>query len=109
MMEAKRNGRPTMAGIWKTYRLRITGTLSLLTVERMLGVAVPFVLGVAINDLIAGGFRGVWWLVGLEVGVLIIGTVRRLYDTRVYAGIYTDIADNAAQRTDISVSRPLPA
>lgn len=105
MVEAKRNGRPTLAGIWKTYRLKITGTLSLLTAERMLGVAVPFVLGVAINDLIAGSFRGVWWLAGLEVVVLIIGTLRRLYDTRVYAGIYTDIADSAAQRTDIGVSR----
>ncbi|MGI9271581.1 MAG: ABC transporter six-transmembrane domain-containing protein [Woeseiaceae bacterium] len=105
MMEVKRNGRPTLAGIWKTYRLKITGTLSLLTAERMLGVAVPFVLGLAINDLIAGSFRGVWWLVGLEIAVLFIGTVRRLYDTRVYAGIYTDIADSAAQRTDISVSR----
>ena len=77
----------------------------MLTVERMLGVAVPFVLGVAINDLIAGSFRGVWWLVGLELVALTIGTLRRLYDTRVYAGIYTDIADKTAQRTDISVGR----
>lgn len=105
MMEARSNGRPTLAGIWETYRLRIAGTLSMLTVERMLGVAVPFVLGVAINDLIAGSFRGVWWLAGLELVALLIGTVRRLYDTRVYAGIYTDIADRTAQRTDISVGR----
>lgn len=105
MIEAKRNGRPTLAGIWKTYRLRITGTLSLLTFERILAVSLPFVLGVAINDLIAGSYRGIWWLIVLELGVLLIGTARRLYDTRVYAGIYTDVADDAAQRTDISVSR----
>jgi ABC-type multidrug transport system fused ATPase/permease subunit len=105
MIVANRNGRPTMAGIWKTYRRKITGTLSLLTVERMLGVAVPFVLGVAINDLIDGSLRGIWWLVALELSALSIGTVRRLYDTRVYAGIYTDIADYTSQRLDISVSR----
>lgn len=105
MITAKRNGRPTLAGIWRTYRLRISGTMGLLTIERLLGVAVPFVLGVAINDLIAGSFRGVWILVGLEVTVLLIGTGRRLYDTRVYAGIYTDVADNTAQRLDIGVSR----
>ena len=105
MIVAIRNGRPTIAGIWKTYRLKITGTMSLLTVERMLGVAVPFVLGVAINDLIDGNLRGIWWLVALESLAVSIGTVRRLYDTRVYAGIYTDIADNTAQRDDISVSR----
>ncbi|MEO1244838.1 MAG: ABC transporter six-transmembrane domain-containing protein [Pseudomonadota bacterium] len=105
MMEPRRNGRPTLVGIWGTYRLKIAGTLSLLAVERMLGVAVPFVLGVAINDLIAGSFRGVWWLIGLESVALLIGTARRLYDSRVYAGIYTDVADNTAQRTDLSVSR----
>ena len=105
MTEAKRNGRPTLAGIWETYRLKIAGTMSLLTVERMLGVAVPFVLGLAINDLIAGQMRGVWMLVGLEVAAIIIGTLRRLYDTRVYAGIYTDIADRTAQNADIDVSR----
>ncbi len=105
MTEAKRNGRPTLAGIWKTYRMKISGTMSLLFVERLLGVAVPFVLGVAINDLIDGSFRGIWWLVGLEVAALTIGTIRRLYDTRVYAGIYTDIAGETAQKTHLSVSR----
>ena len=105
MIVANRNGRPTIAGIWKTYRLKITGTMCLLAVERMLGVAVPFVLGVAINDLIDDNLRGLWWLVALELFALSIGTVRRLYDTRVYAVIYTDIADNTAQRLDISVSR----
>jgi len=105
MIVTNRNGRPTIAGIWKTYRLKITGTMSLLAVERMLGVAVPFVLGVAINDLIDGNLRGIWWLVALELSALIFETVRRLYDTRVYAGIYTDVADNTAQRLDISVSR----
>jgi ABC-type multidrug transport system fused ATPase/permease subunit len=105
MIVAIRNGRPTIAGIWKTYRLKITGTMSLLAVERMLGVAVPFVLGVAINDLIDGNLRGIWWLVALQLSALIIETIRRLYDTRVYAGIYTDVADNTAQQLDISVSR----
>lgn len=104
-MEAKQNSSPTVAGIWRTYRLKITGTMSLLLAERLAGVAVPFVLGVAINDLIAGSLRGIWWLVGLEAGVLLVGTGRRLYDTRVYAGIYTNIADHTAQKTGIGVSR----
>ena len=33
MMEAKRNGRPTLVGIWQTYRLRIAGTLSMLPAD----------------------------------------------------------------------------
>lgn len=100
-----RTGKPTVAGIWKTYRLQISSTLGLMTLERLLAVAVPFVLGVAINDLIDGHLRGIWWLVGLEVTRLIIGVGRRLYDTRLYAGIYTDIADKTAQRSESPVSR----
>jgi hypothetical protein len=102
---AKRNGSPTVSGIWQTYRSKIAGTLSLMTFERLLAVAVPFVLGVAINDLIAGSLRGIWWLIGLEAVRLVIGVGRRLYDTRVYAGIYTDIADRTARRTETSVGR----
>ena len=99
------NGSPTMIGIWLTYKARILATMSLLTMERLCAVAVPFVLGIAINDLIAGSYRGVWMLAGLEVAVLGIGTFRRLYDTRVYAGIYTDIADRVAKKTTTPVTR----
>lgn len=99
------SGAPTMAGIWTTYRRKIMATMSLLTAERLCAVAVPFVLGVAINDLIDGSYRGIWLLAGLEIFILVIGTGRRLYDTRVYAGIYTDIADRVAKRTATSVTK----
>jgi len=102
---AKRSGSPTVAGIWQTYRLKITGTISLMTTERLLAVAVPFVLGVAINDLIAGSYRGIWWLIGLEAIRLVIGVSRRLYDTRVYAEIYTDVADSTSRKTETTVGR----
>ncbi len=104
-MRMRRSDRPTLAGIWNRYRIKITGTLSLLALERLMGVAVPFVLGVAINDLIDGSLRGVWWLVGLELSTLAIGTVRRLYDSRVYARVYSDVAETTARRADLSVSR----
>lgn len=104
-MRTGSNGRPTLAGIWTTYRVKIAATLSLMTIERLLGVAVPFVLGVAINDLVDGSLRGVWWLVGLEISALAIGTARRLFDSRVYARVYSDVADETARRTDLCVSR----
>ena len=104
-MRMRRSDRPTLAGIWNRYRMKISGTLSLLALERLMGVAVPFVLGVAINDLIDGSLRGVWWLMGLELSTLAIGTVRRLYDSRVYARVYSDVAETTARRADLSVSR----
>ena len=40
------NGSPTLTGIWLTYRAKILATMSLLSIERLCAVAVPFVLGV---------------------------------------------------------------
>ena len=99
------NGSPTVSGIWKTYRAKISGTFGLLAAEHLHYVAMPFVLGVAINDLVEGEYRGIWWLIGLSLTALSVGVIRRLYDTRVYAGIYTDVADQTAQKTHRSVSQ----
>lgn len=103
--KAKLNGSPTLTGIWLTYRRKIAATMSMLTLERLCAVAVPFVLGIAINDVIDGSYRGIWLLLALELTVLTVGTLRRLYDTRVYAGIYTDIADRTAQKIALPVTK----
>ena len=105
-MTAPRSGAsPTLTGIWLTYRLKIVTTMSMLTLERLCSIAVPFVLGIAINDVIAGSYRGVWLLAALELTVLTVGTLRRLYDTRVYAGIYTEIADGTAKQSTLAVTK----
>jgi len=95
----------TLTGIWLTYRAKILVTLGMLTLERLCGVAVPFVLGIAINDVIAGSYRGIWLLAGLELAVLTLGTLRRLYDTRVYAHIYGEIADRTARQSRLSIAK----
>ncbi|MEM7282214.1 MAG: ABC transporter six-transmembrane domain-containing protein, partial [Pseudomonadota bacterium] len=104
-MDQNEKGSPTLSGIWRTYRLKIIGTFSLISVERLLYVAYPFALGVAIDDLIEGSYFGVSWLLGLLLLGLIVGVGRRLYDTRVYTGIYNDIADATAGNVEISVAR----
>ena len=98
-------GSLTLAGIWRTYRARISVTMLMLFVERALGVALPFVLGLAINDLIEGSYRGAGILLALLLSIMVIGTLRRLYDTRVYAGIYTDIAASTAKRQELPVTK----
>ena len=103
--KTKLNGSPTLTGIWLTYRQKILATMSMLTLERLCDVAVPFVLGIAINDLIAGSYRGIWLLAALELAVLTIGTLRRLYDTRVYARMYTEIADRTAKTSTLPVTK----
>lgn len=94
----------TVGGIYRSHFGRINLTLALLTTERFIGVAFPFVLGLAINDLIDGSYRGVFVLAGLEFTEIVIGVIRRLYDTRVYAAIYTDVADQTARDTSKPVT-----
>ena len=53
----------------------------------------------------SGSFRGVIMLAGLELAVLGIGTARRRYDTRVYARIYTDVAETQATKTHLPVTK----
>ena len=95
----------TVGALYRQYLGKINLTLFLLTFERVIGVAFPFVLGVAINELIAGSYRGVILLAALEVSEITIGVIRRLYDTRVYARIYTEVANRTARKTDIPVSQ----
>lgn len=95
----------TVAGLYRQYFGKINLTLGLLSMERLIGVAFPFVLGVAINDLIDDSYRGIWWLIGLEFTEITIGVLRRLYDTRVYASIYTDVADRTSRMIDTPVSQ----
>lgn len=96
---------PTLSGIWRRYRLKIIGTFSLITFERLVYVAYPFALGVAIDDLIDDSYNGIIALSALLLFGLVIGVGRRLYDTRVYTGIYNDIADGTARNIELSVAR----
>jgi ABC-type multidrug transport system fused ATPase/permease subunit len=50
------------------------------------------VLGLAINDLLHESSFGLLLFVGQHVTHLLISSVRQMYDTRVYTGIYTDLA-----------------
>lgn len=54
----------------------------------------PFVIGLAINALTEQVWTGVYWFIGLEVLVVLVGVVRRMYDTRAYGGIYREMGQN---------------
>lgn len=57
----------------------------------------PLAIGSAIDGLLADSYHGVWWLIAVGLGVTISGSLRRLYDTRVYSGIYVDISTETAE------------
>ncbi|MGB1009805.1 MAG: ABC transporter six-transmembrane domain-containing protein [Thiolinea sp.] len=66
---------------------KVSLTFLLVVIESLLGILYPLFIGFAINDLIAGSYEGIFKLLGLGCLSLVIGSLRRLYDTRAYAKI----------------------
>lgn len=70
------------------FKWKISLTLALVVIESILGIFYPLLIGIAINDLLDNSYQGVYWLTLLGVSSLLIGSLRRLYDTRAYGSIY---------------------
>jgi ABC-type multidrug transport system fused ATPase/permease subunit len=75
----------------KEYRLKLFLTYSLFSLEMLGALLRPFFLGLAINDLIKGGYQGLIILSIIHLCWLIIGTIRHMYDTRTFTSIYTSM------------------
>lgn len=58
----------------------------------MTGILFPLLIGLAINDLLKEGYQGIVYLGGAGIAALVLGSLRRFYDTRIYSGIYSKIA-----------------
>lgn len=88
----------THGSIFKRFWPQISGTFALLTIENVLGVIEPLLLGIAINRMIENDFSGLIWLAALELTFIIIGIGRRMYDTRVYTRIYAQVGSDVVAR-----------
>jgi hypothetical protein len=82
---------PFVALLWTNWK-PVGITYALYNVENLLHLVQPFVLGLAINGLLAGRYEGLALLVGQHLCWLGIGTARKLYDTRTFTAIYTKLA-----------------
>ena len=82
----------TLKSIFSRFKAKIIGTFLLLLTETALVVATPFVFGMAIDGLIDGILYWPAVLAGVLTLLTLIGTLRRLYDTRTYTSIYRIIA-----------------
>lgn len=84
--------------VLRRYKFGIAATLILLAAENLLNVLEPYILGKAIDGLIAGSHRGLFIFISLAGLALSIGTARRLYDTRLYGRIYRETAAETVDR-----------
>jgi ABC-type multidrug transport system fused ATPase/permease subunit len=74
------------------FKWRVSLTFLLVIAEATLDVFYPLFIGFAIDGLFKDDYTNLIYLAILGVVSLSIGALRRFYDTRVYGGIYAQIA-----------------
>jgi hypothetical protein len=92
-----------MLEMFRPYKFKLSFTLLLVIFESIGWILFPFVIGVAINDYLEGNIRGLILFGLLGFVTLVLMTVRRLYDTRLYSKIYEQIGiASTEQNTQLS-------
>ncbi len=92
-----------MLQMFKPYKYKLSFTFLLIILESIGWILFPFVIGVAINDYLEGSYRGLILFGLLGFVTLVLMTVRRLYDTRLYSKIYEHIGlVSTKQNTQLS-------
>ena len=79
-------------GIFAAYRWRILATYGLFSVENLLRLAQPLVIGWAIHDLLRASMLGLALFLGQHILYLAVASARRLNDTRCFTRIHADLA-----------------
>jgi ABC-type multidrug transport system fused ATPase/permease subunit len=77
--------------IMKQHRYRLIITYVLFSIEMLGNLLRPLFLGIAVNDLTKGSYRGLILLSVVHFSWLIIGTIRHRLDTRTYSAIYSSL------------------
>jgi ABC-type multidrug transport system fused ATPase/permease subunit len=67
----------------------LVAAYTLLALENLGTLLRPYFLGTAVDDLLAGSYRGLLRLSALHLAWLVVGTVRHMYDTRAFTAVYT--------------------
>lgn len=73
------------------HRYRLVLTYILFSIEMLGSLLRPFFLGLAVDDLTKGSYRGLILLSAVHFGWLVIGMIRHRLDTRTYSAIYTSL------------------
>lgn len=80
----------SLSSLAKLYPWRVSFTVIVVVLESVLATLYPLLIGLAINDLIEDDYTGLIHLGLLGIVSAAVGTIRRYFDTRIYAGIFRD-------------------
>ena len=82
----------TLGGFFRANWRRVLVTYGLFNVENVVHLARPWVLGLAINDLLSSSCRGLTLLALQQLAHMLLSTFRQMYDTRAFTAIYSELA-----------------
>ncbi len=85
----------------KTHRGQIAITWILTLAETILLALVPLLIGFTIDEVLAGKYLSLSYLLGGLAGLIIISVVRRVYDTRVYTKIWVKMMRTLCRRLNL--------
>jgi ABC-type multidrug transport system fused ATPase/permease subunit len=88
----------TLWALVRRFKHKISVTMLLVVAESVLDLLFPLFIGHAINSLLGQRYTGVLALAVLGILALLVGSARRFYDTRAYAGIYTMLSGEMVAR-----------
>lgn len=95
-----------LRGILSVFWPRIGLTWAMTLIEVMLFGLVPLLIGWAIDGLLAKDFTAFWQLAGVLAALIVLGTLRRVYDTRAYGVMRVALGKALAARSpDVPVSQ----
>jgi hypothetical protein len=78
--------------LFTTYYRSILFTYFLTLLESLFRLASPWAIGIAINGLLQKSYQGLILLACLRIACVITVVFRRVYDTRIFANIYSNLA-----------------
>ncbi len=74
----------------RRHRWHVALSIGLVVAVTVGEVLLPFVLGRALNDLLAGSYTWLVVLASIGVATMVLSTIRRLHDVRLYARMYEE-------------------
>jgi hypothetical protein len=98
----------SLYSLFRANKRPILVTYALYNIENVLRLSQPFVLGLAINDLLGAKQTGLFLLIAQHLAHMLVSSFRRMYDTRAFSAIYGELASGlilSQRERQVGVSR----
>lgn len=96
----------TLGGLFAAFWPQISVTAAMTLIEVGLFALIPLLIGFAIDGLLTGEFTAFYQLGGILVALIVVGTLRRVYDTRAYGFMRVELGKALVRRAgEMPVSR----